>query len=430
MSSQGVKIPRQGDVKIIEALRALCVDLSVPAFHVQPYAWQAPINVPREGELPEEIRSLINTTSTLLYHFGLGAQGLSVNIYRGGHPNGSDFSPSAIYDELVVAQNGQPAITAVTLLTAIDKLQRKLKVFDPKRSTEITGEDGLAQLGALHSATLDRLEQVNLKLIEDQQQYRRLLDQEYGQKVTNAEAKVQSRDDALSAAFDTKNASMAAREKALEERLAEVDDRDNTHARRELRKDLQAEIKTRSASFRLSTETQKLRNPITAVFGVLITLLVFGAVWYGREFADLVKNKTTETWLLAFVGIKQAAFSIATVATSYFYIRWLNRWSETHSAAEFELRRLQLDVDRASWVVETAFEWKSSQDGELPKELLQSITRGLFEGDRNQPSEMTSPADELASALLGSASKVTLKSGETNATVEIDGKGLKKLANG
>ena len=427
MSQPRIKIPRQSDSKLIRAFRTLCVDVNAAAFHAYPYAWEHTVNISKEGDLPEEIRSVVNSSSMVLRQFGVGVPGLSVNLYRGGLESGSEFSPSAMYDELVIGQSGQTSLTAAQLLPAIDKLQRTLLAFDPKRSTELSGEEALGQLAALHSTTLDRLEQVNVQLLEDQQKHRQQLEREYADKLAEAEAKSLTRSDALTSAVEAKESAIGEREAQLQRRLADIDDRDNTHARRELRKDLQSEIKSRSAGFRLSKETQALRSPITIVFVALITLLVLGAFWYGFEFAELIKSKTTETWLMVFVGAKQAAFSIATVATSYFYIRWLNHWSETHAISEFELRRLQLDVDRASWVVETAFEWKASQNAELPNELLQSISRGLFEGSKSQPHELASPADELASALLGSASKVTLKSGETNATVEIDGKGLKNL---
>jgi hypothetical protein len=49
-----------------------------------------------------------------------------------------------------------------------------------------------------------------------------------------------------------------------------------------------------------------------------------------------------------------------------------------HASAEFLLKQFELDIDRASWVVETAMEWHRDQQAEIPAPLLEGITRNLF----------------------------------------------------
>jgi len=86
----------------------------------------------------------------------------------------------------------------------------------------------------------------------------------------------------------------------------------------------------------------------------------------------------------------------------------MNRWFERHSELEFQLKQFELDIDRATWVVETALEWRQEQHSTIPNHLLESISRNLFSrSDKDEGSDMH-PADYLASALLGKASALRL----------------------
>lgn len=102
----------------------------------------------------------------------------------------------------------------------------------------------------------------------------------------------------------------------------------------------------------------------------------------------------------------------------------MNRWFEQHASAEFLLKQFELDIDRASWVVESAMEWRRDQQAEIPAPLLEGITRNLF-ADRTDPASAHSAADDLASALVGNASQLKLRLGENE--LNFDRKGLTTL---
>ncbi len=54
---------------------------------------------------------------------------------------------------------------------------------------------------------------------------------------------------------------------------------------------------------------------------------------------------------------------------------------------------MELDVDRASWFVEIAFEWKDEKGEAIPLELIERLTQGLFfDGAADHSVE---PADSL-----------------------------------
>jgi hypothetical protein len=82
----------------------------------------------------------------------------------------------------------------------------------------------------------------------------------------------------------------------------------------------------------------------------------------------------------------------------------------------------RLDIDRASWVVETA--WRRDQQAEIPAPLLEGITRSLF-SDRNDAAQAHSAPDDLASALVGNASQLKLKMGGNE--LNFDRKGIAGL---
>nr|WP_320010310.1 hypothetical protein [uncultured Desulfobulbus sp.] len=81
---------------------------------------------------------------------------------------------------------------------------------------------------------------------------------------------------------------------------------------------------------------------------------------------------------------------------------------QQHAQAEFRLKQFQLDIERASWLVETALDWDAKQDKELPNELLAGLSRNLFNFEDEKIDQVRHPVDELASALMGTASKVKL----------------------
>lgn len=81
-------------------------------------------------------------------------------------------------------------------------------------------------------------------------------------------------------------------------------------------------------------------------------------------------------------------------------------------------------IDRASWVVETAMEWRRDQNAEIPTSLLEGITRNLFT-DGGDSAQAHSAADDLASALVGNASQLKVKLG--NNELNFDRKGLAGL---
>jgi len=163
------------------------------------------------------------------------------------------------------------------------------------------------------------------------------------------------------------------------------------------------------------------------MFGLIAIFVVLGSVSV-KEFYDVLQGNDLNKIIIA--GIKQAVYSAGAIGSVIFMIRWMNRWFELHSQSEFELKHFELDMERASWLVETSLEWKDAKGTAIPPELLESLSSNLFSKEKEKIDPLHHPADQLASALMGSASTVKLKAGDSS--IEIDPKKLakSKLNNG
>lgn len=218
------------------------------------------------------------------------------------------------------------------------------------------------------------------------------------------------------------------REKVVEKRLADIEHYDSKYARRQLRRDLKEELKKRSEKFELTTGTKSLRAPIFIFTIVLLCFFGVGTVVSSfLAYMDIFNNTGTggssHVWPLI---IKQLAFTAVFASTSVFFIRWNNRWFEQHATEEFRLKRHEIDLDRASWVVEMALEWQKEKGDEIPVELIEKLSQNLFSDDKAKDYPLH-PSDQLASAIFGASAGANLKlPGGTE--INLDRKSVKELS--
>ncbi len=179
------------------------------------------------------------------------------------------------------------------------------------------------------------------------------------------------------------------------------------HARRAIRGDLPEIIAAREQKFNLTPGTKRLRTPIHIVMALLIAVLIGLNASYFWTFTKLDLNSHWS--VLATTNAKQGVLAAALLAAILYYVRWMNRWFEEHSAAEFLLKQFQLDVDRASWIVETALEWRRAEKTELPAPLLEGLHAICF--TTGTSADKSTATDDLASALVGNASQLKMTFG-------------------
>jgi hypothetical protein len=124
--------------------------------------------------------------------------------------------------------------------------------------------------------------------------------------------------------------------------------------------------------------------------------------------------------------LKLGLGAMAFAATAIYYIRWNDHWFRQHADEEFRLKRLELDIDRASWIVEMALEWQDEKGTAIPEELIDRLTTGLF-SDSTRLDAPRHPNEDLSDALLGASSGLTMNvpgMGE----LKLDRKGIRNFA--
>ena len=436
------KIPRISDRVLIAAFRDLSQQYSLSETGATVFGEIRLENLPQESGITDSWDLLWELDCALVQSFnGRVDGGLQIIFYRGGRAD----PRSSVFDEIGVTYYPQQGtVTETRRMEVIAWLQNRLRVVEPERGSGVVSDQDLAQ-AAIHQATLDRLEQLNETLLRTTAEYRDELDRKYDEKILACEAHFADKQVALEADLVSAKAQLQAKEQDLTERMRKIDDRNNTHVRREIRDKMLSDVKARISQFGVSEATQQKRIPVyramLALMAALGLMLVFTGFELWRSYTVLadqaevmrsVSLSVPETaralgieptavgtylsklgdsnahyWLWARLGL----VTFGLVCAAIYYIKWQNTWADQHITSEFQLQQFYLDINRASWVVESCLEWRKETESAIPKELLQSISGGLFEGNGDEMAKVLHPADELASALLGTASNLKLKVG-------------------
>lgn len=375
------------------------------------------------SDKPEDekhISTLAKSKANGLHHASVAIGNLRIAFWRGESQLRSDNSlgrtPSGVFDEFeIVDTTNTPESLAMTLDIVTD-IQ---KHCGSGIAAAGGNRDSFGQLLAGHQAAIAQLEQTALSISEKLAESQQKLEDEFIEKSRKLDEKYELQKTANDTAHAERLKQLDAQSEALEARKKELDDRDNTHARRAIRSDLKQTIKSRAQKFEITSETQKLRWPIHAACIAGLCAL-FGVMLY--SFANIPSGQLTDGLFWAWV-VKQIGITVGFLGLLAYYVRWMNRWFDKHADTEFNLKQFDLDIDRANWVVETALEWRAAQGGVIPTVLLESVTRNLF-ANEDKPKEEMHPADYLASALLGKASAIKLKTG--NAEIDLNARQVRK----
>jgi hypothetical protein len=387
-------------------------------------------------------KALLVLDSCLIESMYLQLGQLSIVYSRGGSLGPDQKSP--IYDELVFNFNdGHAEPSPATRLEIVAFLSEKFKRFEIGRISTSDASPEINQVLAIHQSNLERLEKLNEDLICKSVAFRESVELRFDDKVSQLEVEFKERQTAIDAQSKENAAQLQKREEALAVKLAAIDDRNNTHVRREIRDRMLDDVKQRILKFGVSEATERKRQPVIAgmllLGGFIVLLLAWTVLEIGRANTTsfpatglpTVLNSTSAhialapqgrdtngtsaigSFALYWLWARFAFLSLSLLATILFYIKWQNKWADQHAASEFQLQQFYVDVNRANWVIESCLEWRKETDSAIPAELLSSITNGLFINPLTEPDRVMHPADELASALMGSASKLNLKVGDS-----------------
>jgi hypothetical protein len=419
MANNKLTIPRVADGKLLDVFVGLAQQHSATGMHVSVFGIPQGFD-PRKDEWKVVAATLREKNSTLIHGLSVNFPDLSISFNRGGDQH------SGLFDEVTFsAHNNQPSIDAQTRLAIVGTVTDELKAIDTRRRIGGARSEAQADLEAMHNSILQRLEQAATDQIQRNSEFARELEEQQLEKRKALEAEFTAKQADLDAWHRDRKAEFDEAEARLKKRESELDDRQNTHARRALQERLKAGIAARQQQFGLTLGTRKLRWPIHAVCLVLISLFGGLLYWSSSQTLELLKawQSTANDYGLRLeffylIG-RSITLAAAFVGTAFFYLKWLNRWFEQHSEAEFLIKKMELDIDRASWVVETAFEWNHQVDEPMPETLMNGISRNLFDGTGRYADDVKNPADELASALFGSAAAKVRLNNAGQADIEI-----------
>jgi len=368
------------------------------------------------------IERLDNAGSYLISNASVNFLNFNIQYYRSGADQGR---PRPYNDEIRIDHNNNAGgLEPLRRLEVLRFLNQKIPLTPTSELPDVGASTSAQDVEVLYRSTIIKLETSFAQQIE------KITNWTVEQTTALEQAKLRLADEtaaereSLRKEHESRLEGLRLEAESLEARRKELDDRDYMHARRGIRNDLRELIKTREQKFSLTSNTRRLRLPVHAAMILLLAGLLAVNGIYLREIASLdITSSSIQVLLWAFG--KQSIAAIAFIATLLFYVRWMNRWFEQHAAAEFLLKQFELDIDRASWVVETAMEWRRDQKSEIPGVLLEGITRNLFADVGSASAEKHTAADDLASALVGNASQVKLKLGDNE--VSFDRKSLAGL---
>lgn len=332
----------------------------------------------------------------------------SVNIAR-------STKPDSLFDDVSI--NRPNHVNSVTFAKLVASVQKHLGQSSLLNIGNLLGPAATHHFEAREIA-LARLETMSSTLLQEMESARKRREEEFEAKEKALEAKIEQKQNEIEATAKARQQEQDERAKALDTLQKELDDRAAKHARRQHYKDIKEKFKSWSETFKVTEGTTSLRNSV--FWSTLVLMVIFGGLagWFLK-----MSFSTEDPTLMIAAIIKQITFTVLFVSTAYFFIRWNNQWFQRHADEEFRLKRMELDIDRASWFVEMAFEWKDEKGEAIPSELIERLTRGLFADNRgDRPVE---PADSLANALIGAARfKVKLTDGTE---AEYDRRGIEKL---
>jgi hypothetical protein len=331
--------------------------------------------------------------------------GMMVIIERDPNPANSLFDKVGIH----FGQETSPA----TFSLFIARIRKALSGRSPVVASELFTPTVQKHYEA-REAALARLEAMIASLTKDVEEQRRKRDLEFEERTTTLNAQYDKRQQELDGLQKEKEDALEQRRKELEEWKAKLDTKESKFKRREHHSEIRTKIDgLLQNGYKLSTPTHQKRLPVTIFIIALLVIFVALLVQTVYEFATFVPAQSGDFTKEIFLIARSVLVSIAFLTTAIFFAKWMSQYYQRLANEEIRLQRLRLDMDRANWFVELAFQWQDENKSPIPDELLESLTRNLFVtgSDEKTPEH---PADILGAAFT------KLSVSPQGATLEID----------
>ena len=290
-------------------------------------------------------------------------------------------------------------------LALVASAKKRLRALNPKIAVTKQLGEAVDQFLQAREANIEKLENISESIVRNAEDYRKKTEIWALEKEKEFSERYNQDKISLEESFSVKESNLRQRELTLENRLKEIDDRNSKHARREIHRKIKEKLEQRNAEFTLTKGTRRLRLWTGSI--ALVLLGAFG--WVEYHFVQQLTSTAPTTWQeWLFFLIRYVAPALAFGATAVYLLRWTNDYFERHAREEFRLKRLDLDIDRATFLVETALEWKDEKENEIPDFLLERLSANLFIEDGGQDTTLH-PYEELLSGMKNASGDLEIK---------------------
>ncbi|RVH24507.1 hypothetical protein [Sinorhizobium meliloti] len=390
-----------------------------------------------------ELLKARKTPSYLITNASIGVRGhgFSVSFARESNRNTSPY-----YDEITINIRNNPVPAAEDLVKLENLIRDRVKFptvslpDKPDRAVIGLFEKEMATIASMHEKLLaDALE---LRQTYELQDAERRAQFEKDQREAQA-AQQQLEEESL--------ARIQAEKDVLEEKIKNFDFSDHMRARRKLREDITADVQG-AIQRPVTTIQSTIKLMMVAVFCAgAATLSGFFAFESFQAFISLADRSAVDlnallahltssgqpttppvaqaaindnTYLLWMLAVRGILLSAVAVAFTYYVVSMLRKSYDEDVRSLRELQRYGMDINRASWVIETAMEMTTKEGAALPERWIEGATAGLFQVGSHKESEVNSLA--ALGAVMGLGPEVSV--GPDGAHLKLSPKAAKKAA--
>ena len=248
----------------------------------------------------------------------------------------------------------------------------------------------------------------------EQNSARERLEEDNRQKIIEAEEKI-----------STQRERLESEREELTKIRQNLDDRDHTHVRRELR-----EIMNKSAESEIIDTALPPRARFLSTVIITISLVVAGVLFYFsyNSFAAYERSAPNMHEFNSadlFFVLRGFLASLGGLGFVIYAINWMRKIYTEDVSTQRTIKQHIFDLNRASWAIETIMDIGKTE-GRLPPETwISGVCRNLFDVTPGVDNRKTVSSQALA-AVLNSASRV--KVGPDGTEVELGSRGARSIA--
>ena len=349
--------------------------------------------------------------------------------------------PDPYYDEILITQENS-AIPPDSLFKVEEILRSKIKFPSPSTPQEASGEvigileKEMSTIAHMHQQLLS--EALELRSKYDQQELDRRLRFEDEQRQAAAKLK-QMEQDALQGIEREKE--------ELNKKREEFDFSDHMRARRHLRQQITDDVQrsiAKPVSSSGSIQKFYLISVICVVSSLASGIFAYESFESFRSAADLApvvapaaalpasdavdsgKSLEVNNYLLWMLALRGFLLSAVAIGFAYYLVAMYRKSHDEDVATLRELQRYGMDINRASWIIETAMEMTTKENAKIPEKWIEGTCTGLFQIGPAKSQEVSSLA--ALGALMGLGPE--LEVGPEGPRVKLMPKSSKKVSGG